>query len=113
MVRPRRHGTDPARNPRPTGPADEPSVRTTLAIDWTRRPAYCVLPQAGPNKTGNAVIHWLDLHCGPITFQIRDQAGLRAAVDLFTRVHTTAVAVCLDGPDHAADPTTHDYRSPQ
>ncbi|MBE1551887.1 hypothetical protein GGC64_005974 [Mycobacterium sp. OAS707] len=97
----------------PTTPPYEPFARTTLAIDWTRRPAYCVVPQSGPNKLGTLTIHWVDLHCGPITFQIRDQRGLKSTLDLLTRVHQTAVAVFLDGPQHAADPTADDYRWPR
>jgi hypothetical protein len=86
-------------------------ARTTLAIEWTRRPAYSVLTQSGANKTRTATIHWVDLHCGPITFQIRDQAGLHSILELLTRTHRTAVAVFLDGPDHAADPTDPDYQA--
>lgn len=96
----------------PATPPYEPFARSTLAIEWTRRPAYCAVPQSGPNKSGTAAIHWVDLHCGPITFQIRDQLGLRSALTLLTRAHQTAVAVFLDGPEHAADPTDEDYPGP-
>src|SRR3979490_47222 len=54
-------------------PPYEPFARTTLAIEWTRRPTYCVVPQSGPNKTGTAIMHWVDVYCGPITFQIPAQ----------------------------------------
>jgi hypothetical protein len=97
----------------PATPPYEPFARTTLAIEWTRRPAYCVVPQSGPNKSGTATIHWVELYCGPITFQIRDQLGLKSVLTLLTRTHQTAAAVFLDGPDHAADPTDEDYRWPQ
>jgi hypothetical protein len=93
-------------------PPYEPFARTTLAIEWTRRPTYCVVPQSGPNKAGTKVSHWVDLYCGPITFQIRDQLGLTSALTLLTRTHATAVAVFLDGPQHAADPTAEDYIGP-
>jgi hypothetical protein len=43
------------------------------------------------------VIHWVDLYCGPITFQIRDRLGLKSTVTLLSRTHQTAVAVFLDG----------------
>lgn len=99
--------------PAPAKPAYEPFARTTLAIEWTRRPAYSVMAQSGPNKIRTATIHWVDLHCGPITFQIRDQLGLHSILELLTRTHRTAVAVFLDGPDHAADPTDHEYQQPQ
>jgi hypothetical protein len=97
----------------PATPPYEPFARTTLSIEWTRRPAYCVVPQSGPNKSGSAIIHWVDLYCGPITFQIRDQLGLTSTLDLITRTHQTAVAVFLDGPDHAEDPTGEDYPRPR
>jgi hypothetical protein len=97
----------------PATPPYEPFARTTLSIEWTRRPAYCVVPQSGPNKSGSAIIHWVDLYCGPITFQIRDQLGLTSSLDLLTRTHRTAVAVFEDGPEHAEDPTGEDYPRPR
>jgi hypothetical protein len=97
----------------PATPPYEPFARTTLAIEWTRRPTYCAVPQSGPNKSRTATIHWVDLSCGPITFQIRDQRGLKSTLALLTRTHQTAIAVFLDGPQHAADPTAQDYRWPQ
>jgi hypothetical protein len=96
--------------PAPAAPPYEAFARTTLAIEWTRRPTYCVVPQSAPNKLNTAVIHWVDLHCGPITFQLRDRLGLSSALALLARTHTTAVAVFLDGGEHAADPTSDDYR---
>ncbi|GAC1411122.1 MAG: hypothetical protein NVSMB60_32830 [Mycobacterium sp.] len=92
----------------PAVPPYEPFARTTLAIDWTRRPAYCAVPQSGPAKTGSHTVHWVDLYCGPITFQIRDQLGLKSTLVLLSRMHQTAVAVFLDGPEHAADPSDDD-----
>ena len=93
-------------------PPYEPFARTTLAIEWTRRPTYCVVPQSGPNKTGTAITHWVEVYCGPITFQIRDQRGLASTLALLSRSHKTAVAVFLDGPQHVADPTADDYPGP-
>lgn len=98
--------------PAPANPPYEPFARTTLAIEWTRRPTYCVVPQSARNKLNSAVIHWVDLHCGPITFQLRDQLGLKSSLALLTRTHATAVAVFLDGPQHADDPTRDDYQRP-
>ena len=98
-------------NAQPTPPY-EPFARTTLAIEWTRRPTYCVVPQSGPNAAGTAITHWVDVYCGPITFQLRDQLGLKTTLALLSRTHTTAVAVFLDGPAHATDPTDQDYPGP-
>jgi hypothetical protein len=91
-------------------PPYAPFARTTLSIEWTRRPSFCVVPQSGPGKSDGSVVHWVDLYCGPLTFQIRDQIGLKSTLDLLIRTHQTAIAVFLDGPDHAADPTREDYR---
>ena len=95
----------------PPEPPYAPFARTTLSIEWTRRPAYCVVPQSGPAKSDGTVVHWVDLYCGPLTFQIRDQAGLKSTLELLTRAHQTAIAVFLDGPDHAADPTSDEYHA--
>jgi hypothetical protein len=96
----------------PAAPPYEPFARTTLAIEWTRRPTYCVVPQSGPNKTGTAISHWVDVYCGPITFQIRDQLGLKSTLALLSRAHKTAIAVFLDGAEHAEDPTAGHYPGP-
>jgi hypothetical protein len=68
-----------------------------------------VVPQSGANKANGATIHWVDLYCGPITFQIRDQIGLKSTLALLSRTHRTATAVFLDGPEHTDDPTAEDY----
>lgn len=93
----------------PTPHAEPDFVRIALAIDWTRRPEYAVIAQSAPNKLNNATLHWLDLYTGPITWQIRDQAGLLSTIELLTQVHHTAAAIFLDGADHASDPTTPDW----
>jgi hypothetical protein len=54
-------------------------------------------------------VHWLDLYTGPVTWQIRDQAGLISTIDLLTEVHRTATVVFRDGAEHSADPTTPDW----
>jgi hypothetical protein len=102
----------PREIPAATTPPYEPFARTTLAIEWTRRPTYCVVPQSGPNKTGTAISHWVDVYCGPITFQIRDQLGLKSTLALLSRAHKTAIAVFLDGAEHAEDPTAGHYPGP-
>jgi hypothetical protein len=95
----------------PTTPPYAGFARTTLSIEWTRRPSFCVVPQSGPGKTDGTVTHWVDLYCGPLTFQLRDQQGLKSTLSLLTSAHHTAIAVFLDGPDHADDPTSDDYRA--
>jgi hypothetical protein len=93
-------------------PPYEPFARTTLAIEWTRRPAYCVVPQSGPSQHNGATTHWLDIYCGPVTFQIRDQLGLKSTTAILARTHKTAVAVFLDGPQHADDFAAEHYQGP-
>ena len=84
-------------------------ARVVLSIEWTRRPAYAVVAQSALNKVKSAQIHWIDLHTGPITWQIRDRAGLLSMIELLTRVHKTAIAVFADGEHYSADPTSPDY----
>jgi hypothetical protein len=93
----------------PTRHTEADFVRVALSIEWTRRPEYAVVAQVAPNKLNNAAVHWLDLYTGPVTWQIRDQAGLLSTIDLLTEVHRTATAVFPDGADHATDPTTPDW----
>ena len=45
----------PREIPAPANALDEPFARTTLAVDWTRRPTYAVVPQSGPSKAGGNV----------------------------------------------------------
>jgi hypothetical protein len=95
--------------PAPAADVDEAFVRPTLAIVWTRRPTYAVVPQSALSKWGGKTVHWVDLHTGPITWQIRDQIGLRSTIELLNRAHQTAIAVCLEGEQYSADPTGDDY----
>ena len=61
-----------------------------LSVEWTRRPACAVVAQSALNKIKSAQIHWIDLHTGPITWQIRDRTGLLSMIELLTRIHKTA-----------------------
>jgi hypothetical protein len=100
----------PREIPAPAPEYDTPFARPIVAMEWTRRPAYAVVAQSGPAKTDDRVIHWIDLHMGPITWQIRDLVGLRSATQLWHRAHTTAAAVFLDGPEYTVDPTEDDHQ---
>jgi hypothetical protein len=78
----------PREIPSPPTPYEVPFARPIVAMEWTRRPAYAVVPQSGPYKTNDGVIHWVDLHMGPITWQIRHLVGLRSATELLRpRLH--------------------------
>jgi hypothetical protein len=98
--------------PPPIGSAPR-FARPIVAMEFTYRPTYVVVPQSGTARSGDRMIHWVDLHTGPITWQIRDQAGLRSAIELLRHVHSTAVAVFLDGRAHAEDPTIDHYPGPR
>lgn len=102
----------PRRIPTPPPAAADPFALPTVAIDWTRRPAYAVVPRQELSRDRSRQLKWLDLHMGPVTFQILDQAGCAGAVELLRTAHRTAVQVFRDGPDHAQDPTADDYAPP-
>ena len=86
----------PREIPAPAKTLDEPFARTTLAVDWTRRPTYAVVPQSGPSKAGGNILNWVDLYTGPLTWRIRDHAGLHSTIELLLKAHKTAIAVCPD-----------------
>jgi hypothetical protein len=94
-----------------TDSQDEPAARVVVSVEWTRRPTYAVVAQSVPNKLKTARIHWVDLCTGPLTWQLRDQAGILSMIALLTRVHKTAIAVFADGEQYKADPTDPDDRA--
>ncbi|KUH91780.1 hypothetical protein [Mycobacterium sp. IS-1556] len=102
----------PRQIPAPGPAAAEPFAVPTVAIDWMRRPAYAVVPRQELSRDRSRQLRWLDLHMGPITFQVLDQAGAISTVDLLTTAHRTGVQIFLDGPDFAADPRDQDYTPP-
>jgi hypothetical protein len=51
----------------------------------------------------------VDLHTGPLTWQIRDQAGLNSVTEVLHRAYTSAIAVFPDGAQHQDDPTSGDH----
>ena len=82
-------------------------------MEFTYRPTYVVVPQSGQARSGDRAIHWVDLHTGAITWQIRDQAGLHSATELLRQVYITAVAVFPDGPAHALTPAAEHLPAPR
>lgn len=82
----------------------------TIAIDWTRRPEYAVMPRARVTDDKRRTLKWTDVYMGPITFQVLDRAAFNSVTDLLRDAHRTTVAVCLDGHKHRADPTRDDYK---
>jgi hypothetical protein len=89
----------------------EPAGRVMLSIEWTRRPVYAVAAQSTLNRLKTAQIHWVELYTGPVTWQVRDRAGLHSIIEVLGRVHQTAVAVFDDGDQYQADPADPDYRA--
>lgn len=102
----------PRRIPTPAPAVTDPFALPTVAIDWTRRPAYAVVPRQELSRDRSRRQRWLDLHMGPVTFQVLDQEGCRGAVELLRTAHQTAVKVFLDGPQFAADPAEADHTTP-
>ncbi len=102
----------PRQIPAPVPATSEPFAMPTVAIDWMRRPAYAVVPRQELSRDRARQLRWLDLHMGPVTFQILDQAGGIGAVELLTTAHRTGVQIFLDGPDCASDPRERDYTPP-
>jgi hypothetical protein len=78
-------------------------------MEFTCRPTYAVVEQSGPARSGDRIIHWVDLHTGPITWQIRDHAGLASVTDILHRAYTSAIAVFPDGAQHQDDPIAGDH----
>ena len=95
--------------PPPVGRDESVFARTTVSMEFTRRPTYAVVQQSGPARSGDRVIHWVDLHTGPITWQIRDHAGLISVTEILHRAYTSAIAVFPDGAQHQDDPTCGDH----
>lgn len=95
--------------PAPPAEPSDPFALPTVAIDWMRRPAYAVVPRQELSRDRARQLRWLDLHMGPVTFQILDQAGCLGAVALLRTAHRTGIKVFLDGPRFKADPTRSDY----
>lgn len=87
----------------------DPYGQPTVAVDWTNRPSYAVVPQTRVAADKRVTLRWTDIHMGPITWQLLDRAAFHSLTDLLRDAHRTAVAVCLDGHKHRADPTTDDY----
>ncbi|MGO9356010.1 MAG: hypothetical protein ACLP3C_36240 [Mycobacterium sp.] len=95
----------------PSPPTDSQDVdgRVVLAVEWTRRPAYAVVAQSAVNRLKTGQVHWIDVYTGPITWQIRDRAGLLSIIEVLTRVHKTAIGIFADGEQYNAAPASPDY----
>lgn len=101
------------RIPPPPQPPLEPFAAQTIALDWTRRASYAVVAREELARDRRRTIRWIDIHCGPCTWQILDQEGYVSATELLRRAHSTAIHVFTDGPSFSADPTEDSYRPPQ
>ena len=86
--------------------------RPTVELTWIRRPGYAVVHHNAYSKTHQRTVHWVDLHMGPVTWQILDHVGFNGALEVLRNAHRTAVAVFLDGGKYRTDPTRDDYQSP-
>jgi hypothetical protein len=88
----------------------EPYDRPTIAIDWCRRPCFAVTSRSTLSADRRRTVHWTDIFLGPLTIQLLDRAAFHSTIEVLQLAHGVAVAVCLDGPRFAADPTDDDYR---
>jgi hypothetical protein len=88
----------------------EPYDRPTIAIDWCRRSSFAVTPRSTLSSDRRRTVHWTDVFLGPLTIQLLDRAAFHSSIEVLQLAHSVAVAVCLDGPRFAADPTADDYR---
>ncbi|MEE6140456.1 hypothetical protein SKC41_29615 [Mycobacterium sp. 050128] len=94
-------------------PPLEPFAQQTIALDWTRRATYAVVARDELARDRRRTLRWIDIHCGPCTWQILDQEGYHSALELLRRAHATATHVFPDGAEHSADPTLDSYRPAQ
>jgi len=92
---------------RPAEP--DPYDQPTIAVEWTRRPSYAVMPREKVAIDKRTKLMWTDIYMGPLTFQVLDRAAFHSATELLREAHRTTVAVCLDGGKFRADPTRDDY----
>ncbi|MGH8880447.1 MAG: hypothetical protein ACRD0P_24350 [Stackebrandtia sp.] len=95
------------------GPADGNVAVATIALTWSWPTPYAVVKRSAYSRHHRRAVHWVDLHMGPVTFQIMDHTGYNSALAILRDAHRTAVATCLDGGKWRADPTRDDYQRPQ
>ena len=60
-------------------------------------------------RGGDRVIQWVDLHTGPVNWQIRDHAGLTSVTEILHRAYTSAIAAFPDGAQHQDDPMSSNH----
>lgn len=93
-----------------TDPAPESVVaRPAIELMWIRRPGYASVHQSAYINQLRRTVHWIDLHMGPVTWQIVDHTGFHGALEVLRKAHRTAVGVFLDGGKFRADPTRDGY----
>ncbi|NUS42905.1 MAG: hypothetical protein HOQ24_04325 [Mycobacteriaceae bacterium] len=85
-------------------------VNSTVQLTWERRLNYTAERREVYSERQRRTLRWVDLQMGPVTWQLLDRVGYDSAIDILRETHRTAVAVCLDGAVHRADPTRDDYR---
>ena len=83
----------------------EPYDRPTIAIDWTGRPGYAVMPKNALTADNRRTIRWTEVYMGPLTFQILDRAAFHSTLEVLRQIHHTAVAVCIS--DHIRHMRAH------
>ncbi|MBB5916866.1 hypothetical protein BJY24_005778 [Nocardia transvalensis] len=103
-------GVDRIAPPAPAGTGDY--ALAGLQLTWARRTPYAAVHRHAYSDSQRRDLHWVDLHMGPVTWQILDRQGYDSAIDILTRTHRTAVEVCPDGHWYRHDPTADNYHAP-
>ncbi|QIS08831.1 hypothetical protein [Nocardia arthritidis] len=98
--------------PIPSDGADHEYGQSAVMLTWERRTPYAVVRRDAYSKVHQRTVRWIDLHMGPVTWQIVDRTGYNSVISILKDAHRTAVAVCRDGSKFRADPTKDNYRGP-
>lgn len=94
-------------------PGEDTYAVPTVSLTWTWPTSYAVVKRHAYSEVQRRTVHWVELHMGPVTWQIFDHTGYHAVLEILRQAHRTAVAVCLDGGKWRADPTREDYKRPK
>lgn len=92
--------------PRPGGPGDH-FGRVAMSVVWLAAPECAAVKQERYIPARRRTMRWVEVHMGPVTWRIIDRVGYMTMIEELRTVHRTAIAVFLDGPEHASDPTAY------
>lgn len=96
----------------PTGRNDVGYASPLIQLTWARRTPYAAVHRDMYSETQRRTLNWVELHMGPVMWQIVDREGYDNSIAILRDAHRTAAEVCLDGYWYRADPTKDDYLAP-